>query len=281
MHGLGNDFIVLDARLSHGQITPDLASAMADRRFGIGCDQIMILRQPETGGDILLDMRNQDGSVTGACGNGTRCVAALLMAETGREAVTIETSAGHLYCQKKGDLIEVDMGPAIQQWDKIPLNAPHDVMQLDLSPQEPDIKAVALSMGNPHAVLFVDDAEAIDVAAKGAALTNHEIFPEGANISFASIISQNQIRMRVFERGVGITSACGSGACAVGVAAHLRGLTGRQTEIVLDGGSLFINWHDDGTAEGRVLMSGPVETVFEAALSGHLLALFEAANQEA
>ena len=277
MHGLGNDFIVFDARASHrlADMHLDEATArlLADRRFGVGCDQIMILREPRNGGDIYLDMRNQDGSQTGACGNGTRCVASLLMAQTGQEAVAIETKAGMLFARQKGALIEVNMGQAYLEWNEIPLAQPTDTLAIDLAPHE-EISAVGVSLGNPHAVLFVDDADSVDVAKRGAILERSAPFPEGVNVSFAHIIAPDKIRMRVFERGVGITSACGSGACAVGVAAHRRGLAGRDTEIVLDGGSLFITWQDDGT----VAMAGPVATSYQGVLSGALAQAFENAQ---
>ena len=191
------------------------------------------------------------------------------MSETGQEAVVIETQAGLLHARRHDGLIEVDMGPAQMAWSQIPLASPSDTLHVSLAPDETET-AVCVSMGNPHAVLFVDDVMQVDVAQRGARLEHHPIFPEAANISFATIIGEDKIRMRVFERGVGITSACGSGACAVAVAAHRRGLTGRNVEVVLDGGSLFISWIDDGTEEGRVLMRGPAETAFRGALDGAL-----------
>ena len=277
MHGLGNDFIVLDARIDNFDLTKDAASRLADRRFGVGCDQIMILRHSHEGGDIFLDMRNQDGSVTGACGNGTRCVASVIMNETGKDKIIIETQAGHLHASREGNLIEVDMGPAWLGWSQIPLADEMDTLWVDLSPEETE-KATCVSMGNPHAVIFVEDVMQVDVAKRGGALEHHRLFPEAANISFATIIGDDQIRMRVFERGVGITSACGSGACAVAVAAHRRGLTGRSVEVVLDGGSLFITWQDDDTAEGRVLMKGPASLAFEGQLSDELNKLLQKRN---
>ena len=278
MHGLGNDFVVFDARstsaLSAMRLDGDGARLIADRRFGIGCDQIMILRDAIHGGDIYLDMRNQDGSKTGACGNGTRCVASLLMAETGKDAVVIETQAGLLHASQSGDLITVNMGQAYLAWDEIPLAGPEDTLAIDLSAYG-EAPAVGVNMGNPHAVLFVDNADEVDVAIRGAALEKSASFPEGVNVSFAHLIDKDKIRMRVFERGVGITSACGSGACAVAVAAHRRGLAGRQSEIVLDGGSLFIEWCADGT----VLMSGPVALSYRGVLDGVLSKAFQKAQE--
>ncbi|MGC6530004.1 MAG: diaminopimelate epimerase [Candidatus Puniceispirillaceae bacterium] len=284
MHGLGNDFIVLDARANGpmGDFTLDetVARLLADRQMGIGCDQIMILRDAKEGGDVYLDMRNQDGSHTGACGNGTRCVASLIMAETDKNDVIIETMAGHLTARLIDDLIEVDMGPAMLGWQDVPLSHEMDTLDVDLSPLE-DITAVCLSMGNPHAVLFVEDADKVDVARRGAALERFAIFPQAANISFAHVISDNKIRMRVFERGVGITRACGSGACAVAVAACRRGLTQRHVEVVLDGGSLFIEWQEDtGSHNGHVLMRGPASLSYEGVLSGDLAEAFAKAQSE-
>ena len=279
MHGLGNDFLVFDARRHKGSDLADMtldetaARLVADRRLGVGCDQIMILREPQNGGDVFLDMRNQDGSETGACGNGTRCVASLIMRETGQDNVTIETKAGLLESTQKGKLIEVNMGQAHLGWDDIPLlsvgddakgddEIEGDTNNVSLAPHE-DITGVAVNMGNPHIVLFVPDADEVDVAARGAALGASLLFPEGVNVSFAHVMSDDKIRMRVFERGVGITSACGSGACAVAVAAARRGLASRTSEIVLDGGSLFIRWQDDGT----VMMAGPVATSYKGVLT--------------
>ena len=267
MHGLGNDFVVFDAR-SHVSELADMrldeaaARLIADRRLGVGCDQIMILRDAKADGDIYLDMRNQDGSETGACGNGTRCVASLLMAETGKAEIAIETKAGTLHARQKGKLVEVNMGPAHLAWDDIPLAHEADTAFVPLAPHE-DITGVGVNMGNPHIVLFVDDAMAVDVAQRGAALEQSPLFPEGVNVSFAHLMAEDKLRMRVFERGVGITNACGSGACAVAVAAHRRGFASRTSEIVLDGGSLFIRWQDDGT----VLMAGPVATSYRGSLS--------------
>ena len=276
MHGLGNDFLVFDARAHKPddalscpadlQIDEAAARLVADRRLGAGCDQIMILRDAQSGGDIYLDMRNQDGSKTGACGNGTRCVASLIMAETGKTSCVIETMAGKLYATQKGTLIEVNMGAAHLEWDQIPLRDKADTTAVSLAPHE-DITGVAVNMGNPHIVLFVDDADEVDVSTRGAVLEQSPLFPEGVNVSFAHIMAEDTIRMRVFERGVGITSACGSGACAVGVAAHRLGLASRATQIVLDGGTLFIRWQDDGT----VLMAGPVATSYKGILEGAVL----------
>ena len=279
MHGLGNDFIIFDARetspLFDMVLDEACARLLSHRQFGIGCDQIMIVRPARGAGDIFLEMLNQDGSHTGACGNGTRCIAHLILSETGADQALIETQAGLLRAYRHDDeMITVDMGAALLRWDEIPIAAPADTTAFSLAPFD-EAEAVLVNMGNPHAVIFVEDAENVDVATRGAALTKCALFPEGANISFASRLSENRFRMRVFERGVGITIACGSGACAVGVAAHLKAYAARQSEIVLDGGSLFIDWRE----EGHVMMRGPVATSYEGVLSGALAQAFHKAQK--
>jgi diaminopimelate epimerase len=270
MHGLGNDFVVFDARRHSGSFSPQLAVSVADRRSGIGCDQIMVLRPPASGGDVFLEMINADGSTAGACGNGTRCVADLLMAESGRQQIGIETVSGLLTAWRAGDQISVDMGPPGLGWQDIPLSREMDTggVQLAAAP----VPAICVSMGNPHAVLFVADAEAVNIAELGPLLEQDPLFPERANIEFAHIIAADRIRMRVWERGAGITRACGSGACATAVAAVRAGLAGRQTELVLDGGVLGLQW----TQDDRVIMTGPSELVSRGHLEGGLAAHYAA-----
>ena len=268
MHGLGNDFVVLDARRQTGPLSPQLAAAMADRRTGIGCDQIMVLRPPASGGDVFLEMINADGSPAGACGNGTRCVADLLMAEKGLDRIAIETVSGLLTAWRAGDQISVDMGSPRLGWQDIPLSREMDTAAVPLAAAP--VPAVCVSMGNPHAVLFVGDAEAINIAELGPQLECDPLFPERANIEFAHIIAADRIRMRVWERGAGITPACGSGACATAVAAVRAGLAGRQAELVLDGGVLQLQW----TAADRVIMTGPSELVLRGQLEGELAARY-------
>lgn len=268
MHGLGNDFVVLDARRQSGPLSPQLAAALADRRTGIGCDQIMVLRPPAGSGDLFLEMINADGSPAGACGNGTRCVADLLMTETGRDQIAIETVSGLLTAWRAGDQISVDMGPPRFGWQDIPLSREMDTSAVPLAAAP--VPAICVSMGNPHAVLFVDDAEAVNIAELGPQLEQDPLFPERANIEFAHIIAPDRIRMRVWERGAGITRACGSGACATAVAAVRAGLAGRQVELVLDGGVLGLEW----TAGDRVIMTGPSELVSRGHLEGGLAARY-------
>ena len=275
MHGLGNDFIVLDAR-ELADLIPDMiskaaATALADRHFGIGCDQILVIR-PSQRADIFMQILNSDGSAATACGNGTRCVADHIMRERGQDRLSIETDAGILQSWRAAENpnhIAVDMGSVYLDWEAVPLASNANTLSIDLGPLAP-APAICHSVGNPHAVIFVDDAEVIDLANIGPQLENHSIFPDRANISFVHQIEPNKFRMRVWERGGGITFACGSGACAVGVAVHRSGRGSRRNEIIMDGGSVFIDWQDDGTAGGRVIMRGPVAYVFNGTLSARL-----------
>lgn len=271
MNGIGNDFIVLDARDRMIDLTPRQAAYLADRHFGIGCDQILIIAPSEVAA-IKMIILNSDASVAAACGNGSRCVADLVMAETGAERLTIETLGGVITAVRSGEQIAIDMGMARTEWDKIPLAHAADTMAIDLHHDAlksidlgPDDlpPAIAVNMGNPHAVHIVKDAEAIPLAEIGPLLETHAIFPDRANIEFISLIAPDQIRMRVWERGSGITIACGTGACAAAVAAARAGLTGRQVQVHLDGGVLAIDWREDG----GVTMTGPSSLVFTGTIS--------------
>jgi diaminopimelate epimerase len=249
MHGCGNDFVILDERLRPLGITPATAAALAHRHTGIGCDQLIVL-QP--GDPVFMRIYNPDGSEAGACGNATRCVADILMRQTGRSEVSIRTVAGDLPARHRPDgLIEVDMGAPGLDWSDIPLARPMDTLRLDL-PGEP----AAASMGNPHATFF--DADLTTIADRGPRLEHAPLFPHRANIGFAQVVDPGTIRLRVWERGAGLTLACGSGACAALVNAHRRGLTHRSALVIVDGGTLEITWRDDG----HVLMAGPVATAF-------------------
>ena len=280
MHGLGNDFVILDARESDSGIGADVparaASLVGDRRFGIGCDQLLIIR-PSDKADIFMQILNSDGSIAGACGNGTRCVADYVMTASGQDRLAIETASGILYawrCQiDDADLIAVNMGAAGLGWQQVPLAHEQDTLHVDLGVDAPAL-AVCHSMGNPHAVMFVDDVAAIDLDVTGPKLEHADIFPDRANISIVQKLDDAKFRMRVWERGVGITLACGSGACAVGVAAHRRGLADRSSEIVMDGGSVFIEWRDNGTEGGEVIMTGPVAYVGQGVLDDSVSELF-------
>ena len=267
MHGLGNDFVVLDARRDALTLGPGATRAIADRHTGVGCDQLLILEPPRSPeADVFMRIRNADGGEVAACGNGTRCIAALVMRETGKDRVVVETAAGLLEARAAGDdRVAVDMGPARLEWRDIPLSHACDTLHVPLS-LGPLVDPVCTSMGNPHATFFVADAEAIDLAALGPRLEHDPIFPERANIGVAQVMSPERLRFRVWERGAGITVACGTGACAALVAAARRGLTARKAEIVLDGGPLEIEWR----ADGRVLMTGAVATSFAGALDPSL-----------
>ncbi|HTS90723.1 MAG TPA: diaminopimelate epimerase [Stellaceae bacterium] len=268
MHGLGNDFVVFDAR-DHALALDDAhARAIADRHTGVGCDQLLVMERPrDPKADVFMRIRNADGDEVEACGNGTRCIAAALMHETGKRRVTIETVAGLLEASDAGSArVTVDMGPARLQWREIPLARECDTLHVPLT-LGPVSDPVATNMGNPHATFFVSDAEAVDVAGLGRELERHPMFPERANIGFVSLIGKDRLRFRVWERGVGITIACGTGACAAGVAAARRGLTGRKVTVVADGGPLEIEWR----ADGHVLMTGPVAVSFTGILDPALL----------
>ncbi|MCE2516898.1 MAG: diaminopimelate epimerase [Alphaproteobacteria bacterium] len=261
MNGIGNDFIVLDARARAIELSSRQAAYLADRHFGIGCDQILIIA-PSDVADIKMIILNSDASVAAACGNGSRCVADLVMTETGADQLTIETLGGVISARRWGDRIAIDMGMARVDWAEIPLAHAADTMAIPLG--DDDLPpAIGVNMGNPHAVHIVDDAEAVDLARIGPRLETHPIFPDRANIEFISLMAKDTIRMRVWERGSGITIACGTGACASAVAAARAGLTGRKVAVHLDGGVLEINWRDDG----GVTMTGPSSLVFTGAIT--------------
>jgi diaminopimelate epimerase len=260
MHGCGNDFVVLDERAAALGITPARAAVLADRRHGIGCDQLIIIEPPPegSGADAFMRIRNPDGAEAGACGNATRCVVEKLARETGRRHQVIRTVAGNLPADLLDDgRVTVDMGPAGLNWTDVPLVRRMDTLHLDLA-----LGAVAdpaaCSMGNPHATFFVADVDTLPVTALGPALEIDALFPERANIGFAQVLEPERVRLRVWERGAGLTLACGSGACAALVNAHRRGLTARRATVLMDGGDLEIAWRDDG----HVLMTGPVVTAF-------------------
>ena len=258
MHGCGNDFVVLDERAAPLGLTRARAAAIADRRTGIGCDQFIVLERSTSGADAFMRIRNPDGGEAGACGNATRCVASLLAAETGRRELSVETVSGALAARLLGDgRVSVDMGTPRLGWRDIPLARETDTLHVPL-PGDP----AAASMGNPHATWFVADAEAEDVARLGPAREHDALFPDRANIGFAQILGPDRIRLRVWERGAGLTRSCGSGACATLVNAARRGLTGRRADILTDGGTLTIEWREDG----HVLMTGPVATAFTGTL---------------
>ena len=267
MHGIGNDFVVFDARKAPLALAAEDARAIADRRTGVGCDQILVLEASATA-DAFMRVRNADGGEAGACGNGARCAAALLMAESGCAEAVLETAAGPVAARAEaGGRVTVDMGKPRFGWRDIPLAEPRDTLHVGLA-AGPLRDAVAIDMGNPHAVFFVADAEAVDLETLGPRLETDPLFPERANIEAVSVADPRSLRIRVWERGVGVTPACGTGACAALVAAHRRGLCGRRAAVRLDGGALEIDWG----ADGRVLMTGPAAVSFRGALDSGLLA---------
>lgn len=252
MHGLGNDFVVIDERGIAPRVDESLAVAMADRHRGVGYDQLAVLSDASDA-DVHLTFWNADGSQSAACGNATRCIARYLMDETGQSALTITTGRGMLHAVDQDGLASVNMGLPQLDWKDVPLAEDMDTLELPI-----DGQPTATGMGNPHCTFFVEDADAVDLAAQGAAIEHHPLFPERTNVQFASLIGADHLRMRVWERGVGITLASGSSSCATAVAAHRRGLTGRSVRIDLDGGTLQIDWRDDG-----VWMTGPTAHVFD------------------
>ncbi|HYN37665.1 MAG TPA: diaminopimelate epimerase [Rhodospirillales bacterium] len=267
MHGLGNDFVVVDARAA--TFAPDAARvrALADRHTGVGCDQLIVVEKPRSAlADAFMRIRNADGGEVAACGNATRCVAALLMREKGEAHAIIETAAGLLDAEAVGDgLIGVDMGRIAVDWREIPLAEATDTLHLPIE-IGPLRDGVAVNVGNPHAVFFVDDAAAVAIKRFGPLIERHPLFPERTNVGVAQIISRDRLRLRVWERGAGLTRACGTGACAAAVAAARRGLTDRAVTVELDGGTLRIEWLRDD----HVLMTGPVATAFTGVLDPSL-----------
>ena len=273
MHGLGNDFVVLDARTAALDLTPERRRVIADRRLGVGCDQLIVLEPPtEREADVFMRIYNPDGGEAQACGNATRCVASVLMDERKTDLVTVQTVAGLLESQKTGvgsnglPVISVDMGLARLDWRDIPVREACDTkhMPVGIGPlQDP----VGTNMGNPHATFFVDNAAAIPLDELGPKLEHDRFFPERANIGVAQLLGEDRLRLRVWERGAGLTLACGSGACAAVVAASRRGLVPRKADVVLEGGTLAIEWLRDD----HVLMTGGIAVAFKGELDRSLL----------
>ncbi len=261
MHGLGNDFVVIDGRNRPVAMTIAWARAIGDRRRGVGFDQLAVIEADEAA-DARLVFWNSDGSLSAACGNATRCIARHLMDQTGATHVTLRTERGLLDCEDAGGgLTRVNMGAPLLDWNEIPLAQQIDTLELPI-----DGAPSATGMGNPHCSFFVDDVEAVDLAARGAEIEHHPLFPERTNVQFCQLIAPDHLRVRVWERGAGVTLASGSSSCAVAVAAARRGLTGRKVRIALDGGEIGIDWRDDG-----VWMTGPTAHVFDGVLTPALL----------
>lgn len=257
MHGLGNDFVVFDARSDAFVLSNDDARRIADRRRGIGCDQILVLEPSETA-DVFMRIYNADGTEANACGDGARCIAKALFAELGRDEATIETVDRVLECRNRDVGASTNMGAPSLEWQQIPLAEARDTLHLDLefgALKDP----VALSVGNPHLVFFVDDVDTCGIETLGPMIETYFLFPERINVGAAQIIDDANLRLRVWERGAGLTEACGTGACAAVVAAASRGLTSRDCSVHLPGGDIHVCWQENGD----IVMSGDAAHSFD------------------
>ena len=273
MHGLGNDFVIIDARDDHWVPTPAIIRRIADRRRGVGCDQLVLLLPPTApGADLLIRFFNADGTESGACGNASRCVARLLFEKTGRGEGVLQTPAGLLPVWRAGtdrggeNLYAVDLATPEFDWDKIPLAHSQDTLRLDLSVGVLSAPC-AVNVGNPHAVFFVPNVDAIDLVSLGPQIERHQLFPQRVNVEICEVLAPDRLRLRVWERGVGITPACGSGAVATAVAAARRGLVERRVNVVLDGCELQVEWR----ANNRAILIGSASALFTGQLSAESL----------
>jgi diaminopimelate epimerase len=273
MHGLGNDFVMIDARQGGLTLDADAVARIADRHTGVGFDQLVLLekaRSPRA--DVFVRFLNADGSESGACGNGTRCAAAWLMEENGTNRMILETQSGLLPSLRRMDgHVTVDMGPPRIGWQDVPLAHADDTARLRLGFDELG-DGVCTNMGNPHVTFFVEDADAVDLARLGPQIEHHPMFPQRVNVGVAHVVAPNKLRLRVWERGAGLTLACGSGACAALVAAARRGLVSQTNgvsrgELAMERGSLTVEWRDDG----HVLMTGPSARSFTGMIGADLL----------
>tara|TARA_Y100000052_G_C2955399_1_gene89765 strand:+ start:13204 stop:14013 length:810 start_codon:yes stop_codon:yes gene_type:complete len=269
MNGCGNRFAVFDGRDSPWRKSADEIRAVAKPIKGKGFDQIIGL-ESSMRADVFMRIWNSDGGEVAACGNASRCVGWLMLQETGKDQVLIETEAGVLKASRAdGDLITVDMGSPLLTWESIPLAEKMDTRFVDLKigPMDNPIlsRPSCVSMGNPHAVFFVEDVSAYDIPTVGPLVEWHPLFPEGANVGFAQILDRDTIRLRVWERGAGLTIACGTGACAAAVCAARLGRTERKVRMILDGGEIVIHWRE---SDDRVLMTGPIELEAELEIAG-------------
>ena len=260
MHGLGNDFVIVDSR-GHGPlISAEIARGLGDRHLGVGFDQLAVISDSPQA-DVALTFFNADGSTAGACGNATRCVAQYEMQRLGRKTLSLITERGVLQACQEGALVSVNMGHPMLTWDEVPLVREMETLHLPL-----EGRPTATGMGNPHCTFFVEDADAVNLAQLGPRFEHNSLFPERTNVQFAHVNGENRLRMRVWERGVGVTLASGSSSCATAVAAARLGLTGRTVEIQLDGGLIYIDWREDG-----VWMTGATMHVFDGVLTAKFL----------
>jgi diaminopimelate epimerase len=275
LNGLGNDFVVLDARHAPFAVSAAEARAIADRARGIGCDQLIVLERSRARADVFMRILNADGSEVAVCGNATRCVGRLVMDETGARSASIETRAGLLLASDGGtwDRVAVDMGRPRFRWDEIPLAEPFPdtrMIELQVGPIDAPLlhSPSVLSMGNPHAIFWVDDLDIVDLGKVGPMLEHHPIFPERANISLARVDAPDALALKVWERGAGLTRACGTAACAAVVAAARLRRTGRAVAVTLPGGVLDILWR----ADDHVVMTGGIAREGEGRLAPELFA---------
>ncbi len=262
MHGCGNDFVIIDGR-SAVAFQPEWAARIADRHTGVGCDQLIVM-EPSKEADIFMRIYNADGSQVDACGNATRCIGWLVMEEKGADHATIETNAGLISCERMGDRqVRLDMGMPKTEWQHIPLAESRNTTHLGIEAGNL-ADPVAVNMGNPHAVFFVTTLDTVAFQKVGPVLEVNPLFPEKANISAVQVIDSGQVKARVWERGAGLTLACGTAACAIVVAGVQRGLIDRKCTVSLPGGDLQIEWcGEESDMPGHVLMTGPVAHVFE------------------
>jgi diaminopimelate epimerase len=264
MHGLGNDFVIVDSRGPGPLISEEMARRLGNRHLGVGFDQLAVISDSPQA-DVALTFFNADGSTAGACGNATRCVAQYEMQRLGRTTLSLITERGILQARQQGALVSVNMGHPMLNWDEVPLAREMDTLHLPIEGQP-----TATGMGNPHCTFFVENADAIDLAQLGPRFEHDPLFPERTNVQFAHVLGENCLRMRVWERGVGVTLASGSSSCATAVAAARLGLTGPTVEIQLDGGSIHIDWREDG-----VWMTGATMHVFDGQLTVQFLESFQ------
>lgn len=277
MNGLGNDFVVFDARKRALNLTEDVVRWISDPEQGPGCDQLIVMENSPSGADVFMRVYNAEGGMVPSCGNATRCVGALLAQEMGKQDISIETSPGILLAHVMGDIVRVDMGVPLLRWDQIPLSEEFEDtigIELQIGPIDDPIVHTpsVVNVGNPHAIFWVDNIDDYDLARFGPMLENHPMFPERANITLAQVDSADHITIKVWERGAGLTRACGTAACATVVAGVRRGLTDRKVTITLPGGDLAMEWR---ASDSHIFMTGAWELEYEKSFPA---ALFEGAQ---
>ena len=257
--GCGNDFVIVDSRRDGEIDSPENISKICDRHFGIGADGVIYVLNSDVA-EVRMRIFNADGSEAEMCGNGIRCFTKFLLDGTEKTSLTVETGAGILSMNLRGELVTVDMGEPILAADKIPVSGfgSEKIICESIEVDGKIFKITCVSMGNPHCIIFVDDLRTIKLEEIGPKFERHEIFPKHVNAEFVQRIGENKLRMRVWERGSGITLACGTGACAVAVAANLNGLADKSSDVILDGGTLHIDWREDN----HVFMTGAAEKIF-------------------